>query len=597
MRLHAIKRSKLLLGFTFTAFLLFIPSTLSAQEKIAFMSQRDGNGEIYVMNTNGTNQLRLTNHPAFDSDPAFSRSGDKIAFRSFRDGNSEIYVMHPDGSSQIRITNHPGSDGTPTFSPDGSKIAFASDRSGHLAIWVMNVDGSNPVELFDGIGGTEPEFSPDGTKIVFSGNGGSGNENDIWTMNSDGSGRNNVTPEADSHDYSPSFSPDGNKIGYFRDPKMGSTEPDIYMVNVDGSNKVNITNNGGGDYNPSFSPDGARIVFESLRNNSAEIYVMNVDGTGQTNVTNNNGSDTGPTWGAANSAPVLSNVVASSPINEGGTATLTGEIADANAGDSFVLTIGWGDGQSQTLNYPAGTNSFEVTHVYTDDPPAGSPSDDYVITYSINDHRFGTDSGSKSVTVNNVNPTVSNVAVSPSPALVGQTVTLSGNYTDLGYHGSPADEQLQVFITWGDGQTTSVVTTGAPGAINQSHQYAAAGNYTITVQVSDNDGGVTVETRALVVSTSPPATPTGFRVQSVSANRVDLAWTDASNNETGFAIERCNKRGCTNFVEIVRLGSNVTSYADNSVVGNVQYFYRMRAFNTGGTSGYTNVISAKTPRK
>lgn len=312
---------------------------------------------------------------------------------------------------------------------------------------------------------------------------------------------------------------------------------------------------------------------------------------------NHNGSDSAPTWGAANSAPVLSNVAVSSPINEGGQATLSGEITDANGSDSFVLTIAWGDGQSQTLNYPAGTNSFEVTHVYSDDPPAGSPTDDYVINYSINDHRFGTDSGSKSVTVNNVNPTVSNVAVSPSPASVGQTVTVSGNYTDLGYHGSPADEQLQVFVTLGDGQSTSVVTSGGPGAINASHQYGAAGNYTITVQVTDNDGGATVETRALVVSAPPPAAPTGFRVQSVAANRVELAWNDASNNETGFAIERCSKRGCTNFVEITRVGANVTVFNDNTVVGNSQYSYRMRSFNSGGTSSYTNVVSAKTPRK
>ena len=369
-----------ILNFAFTALLLLSPATLTAQEKIAFMSQRDGNGEIYVMNADGTNQLRLTFNSAFDSEPAFSRSGEKIAFTSFRDGNAEIYVMHADGSSQTRITNSPGADFHPTFSSDGSKIAFASSRSGHLAIWVMNVDGSSPIELVDGIGGVEAEFSPDGTKIVFSGNGGSGNDKEIWTMNADGTGRHNLSQSIDSHDYSPSFSPDGTKVVYFRDPKMGSTEPEIYMMNIDGSNKVNITNNGGGDHNPSLVLTVLASSSSRSRNNNAEIFVMNVDGTNQINLSNHNGSDLSPTWGAANSAPVLSNVVVSSPINEGGVATLSGEITDANASDSFVLTIAWGDGQSQTLNYPAGTNSFEVTHVYSDDPPAGSPTDDYVIT-------------------------------------------------------------------------------------------------------------------------------------------------------------------------------------------------------------------------
>ena len=275
-----------------------------------------------------------------------------------------------------------------------------------------------------------------------------------------------------------------------------------------------------------------------------------------------------------------------------------GQISDANVGDSFVLTIAWGDGQSQTSNYPAGTTSFEVTHTYADDPAAGAPTNDYVIAYSINDHRFGTASGSTSVTVNNVNPILSNVAVAPSTIPVGGTVTLSGNYTDPGYHGSPADEQLQVFVTWGDGQSTSVVTNGVPGAINETHEYVAAGNYAILVQVTDNDGGVTVEAHSVLVSTPAPATPTGFMVQSISVNRVELAWTDASNNEDGFAIERCSaKHACNNFVQIGTVGPNVTVFADTTVVANTQYFYRMRAFNTGGTSSYTNVVSAKTPRR
>jgi PKD repeat protein len=116
-----------------------------------------------------------------------------------------------------------------------------------------------------------------------------------------------------------------------------------------------------------------------------------------------------------------------------------------------------------------------------------------------------------------------------------------------------------VFVTWGDGQSTSVVTNGGPGAINASHQYGAAGNYTITVHVTDNDGGVTTETLSVVVTTTAPAAPTGLTVQSVSANQVGLGWTDNSNDETGFKIERCNKNGCTNFVEIGQVGPNVTA--------------------------------------
>ncbi|HDR3891062.1 TPA: PD40 domain-containing protein, partial [Bacillus cereus] len=66
--------------------------------KIAFVSNRDANPEIYVMNPDGSNQTRLTNNPAGDFEPSWSPDGQKITFTSNRDGNPEIYVMNADGS-------------------------------------------------------------------------------------------------------------------------------------------------------------------------------------------------------------------------------------------------------------------------------------------------------------------------------------------------------------------------------------------------------------------------------------------------------------------------------------------------------------------
>lgn len=83
------------------------------------------------------------------TDP-FATGGDGggiIAFDSMRDRNNEVYVMDADGSNQIRLTNNPGFDSHPTWSPDGARIAFVSDRDGHKDIFVMNADGSNPINL------------------------------------------------------------------------------------------------------------------------------------------------------------------------------------------------------------------------------------------------------------------------------------------------------------------------------------------------------------------------------------------------------------------------------------------------------------------
>lgn len=71
----------------------------------------------------------------------------KIAFVSDRDGNEEIYIMNADGTETKRLTFNPGRDIQPCFSPDGQHIAFASNRTGDWDIWTMDIDGTNQKNL------------------------------------------------------------------------------------------------------------------------------------------------------------------------------------------------------------------------------------------------------------------------------------------------------------------------------------------------------------------------------------------------------------------------------------------------------------------
>ncbi|TMI56052.1 hypothetical protein E6H18_08185, partial [Candidatus Bathyarchaeota archaeon] len=118
--------------------------------KIAFVSDRDGNNEIYTMNPDGTGVTRLTFDTVVshnDLSPAWSPDGTKIAFASDRDGNYEIYTMNADGSGPTRLTISVRSDLNPAWSPDGTKIAFSTNRDGNYDIYVMNVDGSGQTRL------------------------------------------------------------------------------------------------------------------------------------------------------------------------------------------------------------------------------------------------------------------------------------------------------------------------------------------------------------------------------------------------------------------------------------------------------------------
>lgn len=179
-----------MLSATVVAAILFVALGLNAGAapsgpgRIVFISDRDGNWQIYVMNTDGSNVTRLTNLPGIKESPVFSPDGGRIAFVSYVEGSDQIFVMNMDGSNVIRLTNPPGENGEPTFSPDGRRIAFSSFASGLSGyqmsthqIYVMNVDGSNVTRLTNDPQGTgSPSFSPTGQRIAFTG------DNQIYLM-------------------------------------------------------------------------------------------------------------------------------------------------------------------------------------------------------------------------------------------------------------------------------------------------------------------------------------------------------------------------------------------------------------------------------
>ncbi len=123
------------------------PSWSPDSSKIAFMSNRNGNDEIYVMDANGRNPVNLTNHPSWDSSADWSPDGKKIVFFSHRGGQSDIYVMDADGANVVNLTNHPAEDRVPAWSPNGQWIAFQSTRDGNWEIYVMDADGNNQTRV------------------------------------------------------------------------------------------------------------------------------------------------------------------------------------------------------------------------------------------------------------------------------------------------------------------------------------------------------------------------------------------------------------------------------------------------------------------
>ena len=261
---------------------------------IAFSSERSGNFEIYVTNTDGSGVMKLTDHWARDVGPAWSPDGAKIAF-SKEVGLSdfdhwEIYVMNADGSGVTRLSDGEHYDAGPlSWSPDGTRLAFSSDGDGsNLDIYVMNADGSGVTRLTDhAAADVEPTWSPDGAKVAFRSNR-DGNF-DLFVMHADGTGVTRLT-DTPGIEFSPVWSPDGTKIAF-------ELNGDIYVMKADGSGVTRLTDTPGFDGRPAWSPDGARIAFHSDRDGNFEIYFMNVDGSAVTRVTNDPARDWTPAWG------------------------------------------------------------------------------------------------------------------------------------------------------------------------------------------------------------------------------------------------------------------------------------------------------------
>ena len=182
-----------------------------------------GKFQLYAVERSNLAQLtKLT--PATDtasaSDPAFSPDGSRIAFVSQRDGNAEIYVMNADGTGTTRVSNDPQSDGRPSFMPDGQSLVFHSSRTaGKQEIWAVNVDGTALTQLTRDSVNSSPAVSPDGQIIAYVST--RNKDGDIWLMNRDGTNQRQFTRSPQQRESEPRFLRDGTLV-YLAERREGN---------------------------------------------------------------------------------------------------------------------------------------------------------------------------------------------------------------------------------------------------------------------------------------------------------------------------------------------------------------------------------------
>jgi TolB protein len=258
--------------------------------KIVFISNRDGNDELYMMDFDGHNQTRITFNTIKDYMPAWSADGRSVAYTSYRQGRAGLCILDIYEGKQTEVQNA-GTNFGPTFSPDGKKLAFCSTlEEGNSEIYVANSDGTNIKRLtFNKAIDTAPSWSPTSREIAFTSD--RGGTPQIYIMDAEGSNVRRVSFGGSYFD-GPAWSPAGDMIAYVSRVDLVF---DIYILNLRTDQTVKLTESNARNESPSWSPDGRHIVFSSNRTGTIQLYTVDYDGTNMRHLTSK-GENKLPDW-------------------------------------------------------------------------------------------------------------------------------------------------------------------------------------------------------------------------------------------------------------------------------------------------------------
>jgi len=264
--------------------------------EIAFVSNRTGTPEIFLMDATGGNVRPVTTTGSINQFPSWHPDGDEIVYTSYRDdGRPHIFVLARVGRSGriLRRLDPTQSHYRAVFSPNGDTLAFVATSEVGSEIFTAPRSGRSPRQLTSNRSiDISPSWSPDGDRLAFvSDRSGSPQ---VYVMKSNGTDVRRITFNG-SYNSSPAWSPDGRWIAY--EARVGGGQFDIWLVDPDGSANLPLVTHPRSDEGPSWSPDGRKIVFTSARRGSHDLYMVDVSGENLRRVTSGAGDDKSPSWG------------------------------------------------------------------------------------------------------------------------------------------------------------------------------------------------------------------------------------------------------------------------------------------------------------
>ncbi len=496
--------------------------------KIVFVSDRSGNNDVYVANTDGSGVVDITGNSADDIDPAVSPDGTRIAFASNRAGSYDIYVENADGSgTPLRLTAGFDNELEPSWSPDGNQIVFAqrvpSSSTGY-DIWVMNADGSGLKALSTNSGDDHyPTYSPDGAFITWS-SAKSGTPQ-IWEMNADGSNQAQMIASGTSDD-EPTWSPDSTRLAYHCGGNICVVGSDGYTISV-------LPTAGS---NPFWSPDGSKLLFES----ATEVYSENPDGTGLTQLTTNPATDVAGGWipGLANTrVPAIS-----------GSRTLGSTLVADTGIWAGAGPIGYSF-QWKRCNPPGGNGCVSI---------AGATSQSYTTTVTdlnatLRVFVTATGAAGPATAASAVSGTITNPLSSTLPTIsgtlsVGGTATATTGSVGSGLGSAP----LTFSFVWQRCDTTGNVCAAIAGVSGPTYIVASVDvGHTLRVVVTASNTAGSASATSLATAVIGGLSPVNTVIPSIAGSPVigqtltasPGTWTGGSGITYAYQWQRCDAAG------------------------------------------------------
>jgi RHS repeat-associated protein len=184
-------------------------------------------------------------------------------------------------------------------------------------------------------------------------------------------------------------------------------------------------------------------------------------------------------------------------------------------------------------------------------------------------------------------------AIPTAPTALTDNI-VSGTQVNLSWTDNSSDEDgFKIEQKIGTGSFAEIATLGANITTYSNTGLTAGTNYTYRIRAYNTGGNSAYTNEITVTPPTVPVAPTLLTANAVSGSQIDLSWTDNSNDESGFKIEQ--KTGTGSFAEIATLGANITTYSNTGLTAGTNYTYRIRAYNTGGNSAYSNEITVTPP--